>query len=488
MKKMLLSLVGGVALASWSLTAQDAKTVLETAAKTMGPDVKSIQYSGAGANFAVGQSPRPDVAWPRFNVKSFTAAIDYGSVSMRQEMVRTQGENPPRGGGGQPLAGEQRQIQVVSGKHAWNVAGDSATPAPATLDERLLQIWSTPHGFLKAAMASGATARPDTQGGRKLTRISFTAHGKYKMSGLVNDQNLVEKVETSLSNPVLGDMPIEITFSDYKDFGGVKFPGRIVQNHGGFPALDLTISTVQPNAAVDIQVPANVQQAVVAALKVDPQKIADGVWYLAGGSHHSVAVELKDHVVVIEAPQSEERSTAVIAEVKKSVPNKPIRYLVNTHHHFDHSGGLRTYVAEGTTIVTHQLNRPFYERTFAAPRTLTPDRLSQSKKTASFETVADKKVITNGTRTLEIHHVQGNTHNDALLMVYLPKERILIEADAYTPAAPNTPAPATPNPFTMNLYENVRRLKLDVGPIAPLHGRIVTWADLLSAIGKSGSS
>ena len=88
-------------------------------------------------------------------------------------------------------------------------------------------------------------------------------------------------------------------------------------------------------------------------VRVTTEKLADGIWYLTGGSHHSVLVEFADHVALIEAPQNEERSTAVIAEVKKLTPTKPIRYLVNTHHHFDHSGGLRTYVAEGATIVTH---------------------------------------------------------------------------------------------------------------------------------------
>ena len=129
---------------------------------------------------------------------------------------------------------------------------------------------------------------------------------------------------------------------------------------------------------------------------------------------------------------------AVIAKVKETIPNKPIRYLINTHVHFDHSGGLRTYVDEGATIVTHEMNKPYYEQAWAAPRTINPDRLAQSKKTATFETFTDKHVLTDGKRTIEIHQIAGSGHNDAFAMVYLPKEKILIEGGRVRPARGRT--------------------------------------------------
>jgi glyoxylase-like metal-dependent hydrolase (beta-lactamase superfamily II) len=446
--------------------------------------LKSIAYSGSGYNFAVGQSVRPGESWPRFIVKSYKRVIDYDSVSSREELLRTQGENPPRGGGGQPLMGEQRQILVVSGSHAWNVSGDTAAPAPAALGERLLQIWLTPHGFIKAAKANKATLTSRTVGGRKQRVISFEAHGKFKMRGVVNEQNLVESVETWTPNPVLGDMTVEAIYSDYKDWGGIKFPSKIVQKQGGFPSLELTVTEAQPNASVEFSVPQNVSQAAPSSIRVQADKLADGVWYVTGGSHHSVAVEFKDHVVVVEGPQIEDRSLAVIAEVKKLVPGKPIKFLVNTHHHFDHSGGIRTYASEGASIITHQVNVAFYTRAFRTPRTLAPDSLSRSGRRARFQGVAGKKVLTDGTRVMELHHIAGNAHNAGILMAYLPAEKILIEADVFTPGAPGAPPPATPNPFSVNLHENIQRLGLAVEQIAPLHGRLVPMSDLLKAIGK----
>jgi glyoxylase-like metal-dependent hydrolase (beta-lactamase superfamily II) len=294
----------------------------------------------------------------------------------------------------------------------------------------------------------------------------------------------VERVQTWIDNPVLGDTPVEVTYSDYRDFGGVQFPARMVRTQGGHPVLDITVSEVRANPGVDVAVPEQVRSFTPPPVRVEVQKLADGVYWMTGGSHHSLAIDQRDHIVVVEAPQNEERSLAVIASVKETIPNKPIRYLVNSHAHFDHSGGLRTYVDEGATIVTHQMNRPFYEQAWAAPHALNPDRLAQSNRAPVFETFTDRHVLTDGRRSIEIHHIAGNGHNDAMVMVYLPAERILTEADAFTPPAPNAPAPAMPNPFAVNLHDNIQRLKLDVRQIAALHGaRAGTMADLRNFIG-----
>jgi glyoxylase-like metal-dependent hydrolase (beta-lactamase superfamily II) len=212
--------------------------------------------------------------------------------------------------------------------------------------------------------------------------------------------------------------------------------------------------------------------------------VAEDVYYFTGGTHHSVIVAFDNYVMVVEAPLDETRSSAVISEVKKLYFNKPIKYLVNTHAHFDHAGGIRTYAAEGATILTYQMNKPYYEKTFAMPRTLAPDKLSQSKKKAVIEAVPEKRVITDGKRTIELYHVPNN-HNEGMLIAYLPKEKIVIEADLYTPGAANAPAPETVNPNTVALLENLDRLKLDYDKILGLHGRMATKDELLKAAGRA---
>jgi glyoxylase-like metal-dependent hydrolase (beta-lactamase superfamily II) len=385
----------------------------------------------------------------------------------------------------------QRVVQIVSGTHAWNMAAPAGAapgtapapqPQPAAVEERVMEVWTTPHGFLKAAAANNAATQP-VEGG---SEVSFTVGGKYRYVGRINARNEVERVQTWIYNPVLGDTPVEFAYSDYRDFGGVMFPGRIVRTQGGYPVLELTVSSAARNPAVQIATPDQVRSYAPAPVTVAVEKLADGVYYLRGGSHHSVAIEQADHVVVVEAPLDETRSTAVIAKVKETIPDKPIRYLVNSHVHFDHSGGLRTYVAEGATIVTHEMNRPYYEKAWAAPHTLNPDSLAKAARPATFETFTEKHVLTDGKRTIEVHRLAGNGHNDAFAMVYLPAERILVQVDAWAPLAPNATPPPSPSPFAINLYDNIQKLKLDVRQIAALHGpRVATLADLQSAIGPA---
>jgi glyoxylase-like metal-dependent hydrolase (beta-lactamase superfamily II) len=277
-------------------------------------------------------------------------------------------------------------------------------------------------------------------------------------------------------------MLTETVYADYKDFGGVQFPTKITQKQGGFPTLDLTISEATANAPATIQPPDNVRQA---SIKVQADKVADGVWYLTGGTHHSVLVEMGDHLVVIEGPQDDARAAAVIAEVKNLVPNKPIKYVVNTHHHFDHAGGLGAFAAEGATIITHDSDKAFLEQSLAAPRTIQPDKLGQSGKKAIVEGMQDKRVLSDVTHDVELYRIQANTHADGLIMAYLPKERLLVEVDVYTPPPPNATPPAQPNPASVNLYDNIKRLNLAVDQILPLHGRKVPLAELQKWIGKA---
>lgn len=476
MSHVLALLAASLLFLPHSVAAQDGRAVLEAASKALGADgLKTIQYSASGVTFAVGQSAVPGAAWPRFNIPTLTRSINYETASMRDEQVRSRAEMPPRGGG-VPTIGEARQVQVVSGDLAWNVTGESAAPTPVALVERQLQLWATPHGVVKAALASNATVQGRT--------VSFRVPGRYTVKATLDGARLVEKVEAVLSSPVIGDMPIEVMYGEYRDFGGVKFPTRVRQSAGGFPAVEMTVGDVKPNAAVDIQVPDSVRQASMPYARVASEQAAEGVWYVAGGTHHSVVIEMRDHVLVVEGPLNDERATAVIAETRRLVPGKPIRSVINSHHHFDHSGGIRAFAAEGIGVITHDSNRAFFESALMAPATMTPDKQQAARRKVTVEGVRDKRVLDDGDRTVEIHHMAGNTHADGLLLVYLPKERLLIQADAFTPGPPNAPVPATINPLSVNLADNIGRLNLVVDRLLPLHGRIVPLAELHRMIGR----
>ena len=478
-KKLTLALVM-LALTPWAAQAQDAKAVLDGAVKAMG-DVNSLQFSGSGAYFAFGQAYTPGAEWPRFGVKSYSRTVDYETPAMRDEYVRADGDPTARGGGA-PLPPGQRATQAVSGKLAWNQVGENPPgAAPAAVADRLHQLWITPHGVLKAAAKNNAAVETKSDGGKKTTIVSFAVPDLFKARATVNDKNLVDKVESWSTDPVLGDTLTETVYADYKDFGGVQFPTKISQKRGGQPTLDLTITEAKANVPADIKAPDSVAQA---AVKVQADKVADGVWYLTGGTHHSVLVEMSDHLIVIEGPQNDARAVAVIEEAKKLVPNKPIKYVVNTHKHFDHAGGLAAFAADGAIVITHDASKAFLEKSLSAPRMVQPDKLAKSGKKPVVEGMQEKRVLSDGTRTVELHLIQGTTHDDGIIMAYLPKEKLLVEADVYTPAPPNTAPPATPNPNQVALHDNIERLKLSADQILPLHGRKVGMAEFRTWIGK----
>ena len=453
------SVVAALALSGAVGVAQDATSVLRDVDQALGvSSLKTIRYSGTGFAYAFLQNPRPDVRYPRFYAK-YTRTIDFEKGVSREETTRGQFENPPSGGGQQPLYVDTTGAAVTGETSPW---GGGA-------------VALTPQGFVRAALASRPTLSQTRIGGKPMTMISFIASGRYTVNGYVNAQHLIEKIETWTPQPTLGDMSIEMTFGDYRDFSGVKFPARIVQKQWIYPMLELNVATVEPNVAVNLQAPAGTPQAA----RVESTKVADGVWYLAGTPDpNSQLVEFRDFLVLVESSVTEGRALANIAEAHRLVPGKPIKYHVNSHHHSDHSAGLRGFVAEGSTIVTHEMNRKFYDEVvLKAPHTLEPDALTRTPKKAEFVYVKDrgKYVISDGTRSMEVYHV-ANGHANNLLMSYLPKDKLLMITDIFNDFGmprPNDPPPGLVSPYYAALDARLKELKLDVERLAPSHGRAV---------------
>ena len=305
---------------------------------------------------------------------------------------------------------------------------------------------------------------------------------------------MVERVETWVEHPVVGDLLVETTYSDYQDFGGLKVPTKIVQKRADLQTFEATITSAAAN-------PANIAQLLTpppapggapgaaggrgaapagpaAAPAVQSEKMAEGVYRITGG-YVALAVEFKDHIVVLEGGQSEARGIAVIAEARRVIPNKPIKYVVNSHAHFDHASGLAPFAAEGITIITHENNKSYLEKALSAPRTLAGDNLAKANRKPKVESAGDKRVLKDDTHTIELHHIKDLQHSDGMLVAFLPKEKILFTADFNIPAQGQPPAPAI-----ATLVQNIERLKLDFeGHVlvhAPNPDRPMTRADLMA--------
>lgn len=513
-------------LLSFTAAAQDAKTVVQNAFKAMGgTNLKTLEFSGSGSRpdqLADGNTPGPRVL-----VKSYTYDVDYTIPASRVEAVAIQGIPPM-----QTIGEEGHGVQYVNAGgsewYAWDVGGLPGLrvparpkdwleiPLPASVKkpgdpirqpdgdglqshseiDRVEQIWLTPHGFLIGALnASDTSVTRRTINGKKFQVVSWSGPNKQKITGYIDEDNMVAKVETWMDHPMYGDEHVVRTYDYYEYRDGLQFPAHMLETITT-PALmgekskglELFITSVKLNATVDLSVPQGVKDTPAApAATVMTQKIGDGLYYLAGQNDCSLVVEFKDFITLVEGPLNDARSLALIAEIKKLVPNKPIRYVVNTHPHVDHTGGVRTFAAIGATIVTQQANVAFIEALLKTPHSIFPDTLQKTPNAkGEVEGVQESREITDGSRKLEIYHMKGNLHSSAMLMTYLPKEKILTEGDPWTPgmvAVKPTDKPYQRCCDAQNIYDNVKRLNLDVKIIAPIHGRVDTWENLLAYLG-----
>ena len=198
-----------------------------------------------------------------------------------------------------------------------------------------------------------------------------------------------------------------------------------------------------------------------------------------GTVHHSLVVEFEDHMTLIEAPQDDIRTLAVIDAARSLNPEKPLTEVINTHHHFDHSGGIRAAVSEGLTVITHELNRNFYQNSVSRSHRLTPDALGRNPQAIQIQTVSEPYEISDALRTVQIFPITGSPHADTLLMVYLPAERALVVADVYSTPNPNAADPRFPH--VANLIENIQNYNLRVDRVLPIHGRSEPFSSVTRA-------
>ncbi len=474
-----------------SALAQDAKTVIANAQKALG-DLKSITYSGSAKDVAFQQCGANSTDMmcrgthdPMRPINNYVRVIDLTGPASRQT-----GATNNIGAGGSTTLTPGTFFQQVTAQQA-----DVSQPWANSLE-----LYITPWGFLKGAAANNATASRKKVDGKNYTVLTWSPTVKaaskksYVINGYVNEQNIVDRVETWLGDNIMGDMHILATYTGWKDFGGVMAPSKIVQTRGGWPFFEVTVTAAKANpsdVATLVPAPAGGRGGggggggggAPAPLVVTSEKLGDGLYRLTTGpgSYDSVIVEFKDYIMMLEAGQSEARGLAYIAATKKLIPNKPIRYVMNTHPHSDHTGGLPALVAEGATIITQKNNEEFLDKALNTPRTLLDDTLAKNPKKAKIEAVAEKKVYSDGTRTVEMYHVAPVPHSNGLMIAYIPKEKILFQGDF---SLPNPGEPA--NDHIKALVPILEKLNLDFDRYINVHTSATpqSKADLWKAVGK----
>ncbi|MEO8193638.1 MAG: MBL fold metallo-hydrolase [Gemmatimonadales bacterium] len=467
---------------SSAVTARPGTPLIEQVAIAMGGrsrilGIRTLVLQGTGDNHNLGQNLTPYAPLPVYAVTKYMRAMDFENARWRLDQTRE-----PRFPTANLLPQRQRNGFDVVG---YDITSDTSMrrAGPRTTIDRAAELLYHPIGFMRAALAPGANIVEDLAEGPNPTLRLTRGDETYRLV-VDGTTKLPLRIERTIYNSVLGDVVLANEFSSWGLVSGGLLPTHIVQRvNGRWPLSDMHLTGAKTNGVIpDLSIPPSVRTAalVFTPVNVTADSVAPGVWFLAGGSHHSVAIEMKDHILLVEAPQSDDRTLAVIRRARELRPGKPVRAVINTHHHFDHAGGFRAAVSEGLTVITHAGNKAFFDTVAVLPFTIVQDQLAKSPQPANIVGVQGKHVLTDGARTVELHEILGSTHSGSMLMAYLPAEKILIEADLYTPPAPNLVA-STGYPFAANLLANIERLGLVVERIVPIHGRVVPLSDLRAA-------
>lgn len=474
-----LALLAAVVLAGCSRATPEQRVVNDAAEALGGNDrivaVKTLVIEGEGTQGNLGQDMTPEATGQEFKVTGYKRSLDVAGGRFRTELTREPNFEFFQG------RQAQRLVQGLDGQVGYNVAASGAVTRisdPAASDRRM-DLYHHPLTAVRAALNPGAAlSNPRTETGQDLVDVRTTDGVTFTLA-IDSGTKLPARVVSVAYNTNLGDVTVETTFADYQDADGLTLPARLTTKTDQTMMSDIRVTAQRVDAdAGDLAAPADAASAAAIAatppVTVAAEEIAPGITLLAGQSHHSVLVEFSDHLMLIEAPQNETRTLGVIAKARELRPNKPLTQLTMSHHHFDHSGGLRAAVSEGLTVIAHKASAAFIEEAAKRPHTVVQDALARNPKAVEIEPVDGERVIADGTMTVNLYAVEGNQHADTMLMAYFPRQRVLVEVDLY-------PGSATAAPFVPSLLENIRKRNLRVDRIVPLHGKPTSYAELVKA-------
>lgn len=496
-----------------------ARTLIDESAAAMGgwsalDAIKSQEIIAQGGDLEPMQAVRPDGEARVINRFSQNVTYDFEKQRMRLsfDAIRDYPNTLP-----------VKFVEVIDGEGGMLETPDAkGNPVrerlhPSRLATRLRDMRRLPVRLLYTAKnAADLTRVEDAKNGNATIHIIRFKDGGLPVEVHFDSFNkLPQRVVYTEDDPIYGDTLNELAFGEWRDYSGLRLPqvmavflngnkireerARNIINNPKYTEAELTLpdeikSQAPDGEAIVSQWP--LRRVVMGVgyvdfgrtQKVDLVEVAKGVYQVKGGTHHSLAVEMKDHIVVVEAPLFEERSLAVINALEAKIPGKPIKYLIMTHFHIDHSGGIRAYAAKGATIVAQEETVPFVKTVLARPKTVRPDSLAKAGTvTPNIEGTKGVKSLTDGERTIELREI-ANPHSAGMLVAYLPNEKLVFVSDLFTPGTPVDPSNTNGVNNAAALHSALTGANVAVDRIVGGHGDVAPVGDLAKvAAMKQGS-
>jgi glyoxylase-like metal-dependent hydrolase (beta-lactamase superfamily II) len=492
-----------------------ARALIEESAAAMGgwpalDAVKSQEILTGGGDWEPMQAVEPDGEARVINTFGQTLIVDFENNRMRLgfDAMRSY-----------PTTQPVKFTHVIDGDSGMLESTDASGKMvqsrlhPSVFATRLRDLNRLPIRVLYTAKKAPDLTRVEdrTDGKTTIHILRYTDAGLPVELHLDSFNKLPTRVIYTEDDPIYGDTLNELAYLEWRDYAGIRLPQSQVWFLNGNKIREERVRTLIHNPKLDessLTVPENIRsqpengarivsqwalrRAVMGVSyedfardqKVEFVDVAKGIYHVKGSSHNSLAIEMKDHVVIVEAPLFEERSAAVIKAVEEKIPGKPIKTLIMTHFHIDHSGGLRAYAAKAATIVADEAAVPFLQTVMSRPKTIRPDSLAKSTGvTPNIEGVNGTKVLSDGERTIELRQIP-NPHAAGMLAVYLPAEKLLFVSDLYSPGNPIPPG----DPNARSLFTAITEANLTVDRIVGGHGGIGTFRDLVRISAPAGKS
>ncbi len=448
---------------------------IDSAADALGgkPRIQSLRtlvVEGSGTNPNVGQNRNPDDPLPDWKVTDYRKTIDLMNGRMRIEQHR-------QAQFAFSMANDVRQNLCLDGDIAYNVGpdGKATRASEAVARDRRIEMLGNPVAIIRAALDPAAKlSHLRKEGNLQLVDLT-TAKGDGLTLTLEAATHLPASVRWLSASDNLGDIHNETFFQDYETVSGVKLPKHYLTkiDFRNYTTADIRVSknTVDADGG-NLAAPAGVRAAAAPpppTFTVNPVHVAQGVWWLqSSGNHSSAMYEFDDHLTMFEAPSSEAQAHALFAAARAAVPSKPLTEIIISHHHFDHTGGLRAVVAEGLTIISHKDNEQFFRELVARKATLRPDALARHPMPLKFKGVGEHAVLKDNSMEVELYQLKDNIHSGLMLVAWVPRYRFLSQSDMFD-------AYWYRYLWTDNYFENLERLHLHFDKDLPVHGRIMTY-------------